>query len=127
MLMSPAFNVGKALVEAQDRATHAANLKARESARDALDHTLLTLAQQVERLTLVCEAMWSLIQQRTDLSERDLSQRVKDLDLEDGVRDGKHSKPPVDCPDCGNMVCRKFNRCLFCGYTLPEESVFDTI
>lgn len=121
------FDTGKARVEAADWAAYVTKLKASESAQDTLGHTVLPLIQQVERLTLVCEAMWSLIQEHTGVSEQDLSQRVTDLDLEDGVIDGKHTKTPVDCPDCGSKVCRTFSRCLFCGYKAPEDSAFDTI
>lgn len=125
--MKGIYNVGQALQEAEDWSVHVANLRARETTQDALEQTVLPLIRQVERLSLVCEAMWTLIQERTDLSDRDLSQRVTDLDLEDGVKDSRHGKLPVDCPDCGSKVCRKFNRCLFCGYVLPAGSAFDTV
>ncbi len=125
--MQAIYNVGRAMIEAQDWSNHVANLNARDTSEGTIEHTVLPLIHQVERLTLVCEAMWSLIQEKTTLSEADLSQRVTDLDMADGVKDNKHSKAPVDCPDCGSKVCRKFGRCLFCGYRPPEETVFDTI
>ena len=47
------------------------------------------LEERVERLSLVCMAMWSLIQDKTDLTEKDLLNRVEQLDLMDGEADGK--------------------------------------
>ena len=120
-------NVGRAMQEAVDQSFHAANMYARDKAQDELTQTIGPMLQNMERLTLVCEAMWSLMQERTNLTEEDLSQRVTDLDMADGVKDNKHTRGPLDCPDCGSKVCRKFSRCLFCGFKSPEESAFDTV
>jgi len=88
---------------------------------------MLPLVEHVERLALLCEAMWALIREKTNLSEEDLSKKMTELDLEDRVIDNKHNKPPMDCPECGSKVCRKFGRCLFCGYKPDNTSAFETI
>ena len=40
-----------------------------------------SLEDRLERLALTCMAMWSLIQSETKLTEDDLLQRVKEIDL----------------------------------------------
>jgi hypothetical protein len=96
-------------------------------AQKTTEETYLAHAKRQDKLGLVCQAMWSLIQERTGLTERDLLDRVTELDLKDGVLDGKYTKPPVDCPKCGAKMSRKFNRCLFCGEEYSEGSAFDTV
>ena len=96
-------------------------------ARGAVDPAYLPYITQLDRLGLVCRAMWTLLQERTGLTERELLERVTELDLRDGVPDGKYTRPPVDCAKCGSKVSRKFGRCLFCGTPYTEGSAFDTV
>jgi hypothetical protein len=104
-----------------------AKLEAQITAQQAIDQTYVPYVKQLEKLGLVCQAMWSLIQERTDLTDADLLNRITELDLKDGVLDGKYTKPPVDCPKCGSKMSRKFNRCLFCGQACTDGSAFDTV
>lgn len=112
--------------EARDAAKDA-KFEAQITAQQAIDQTYLPYVKQLDKLGLVCQAMWSLIQEKTNLTERDLLDRVTELDLKDGVLNGKYLKPPVDCPKCGSKMSRKFNRCLFCGEEYTEGSAFDTV
>ena len=101
--------------------------EALQAARDEAALTQRIYVEQLARLGLVCQAMWTLIRERTDLTEKDLLTRVTELDSRDGVLDGRYVKPPIECSKCGAKVARKFNRCLFCGQPSPEASAFDTV
>lgn len=101
--------------------------EAQSTARKEVGDAYLEHSNRLDKLSLICEAMWSLVQERTGLTERDLLERVTELDLKDGVLDGKYTKPAVDCPKCSSKMCRKFNRCLFCGEEYTEGSPFDTV
>ena len=82
--------------------------------------------RELNKLTLICYAMWTLIEEETNLTERDLMGRITELDLKDGELDGKYTAPPLECPNCDAMVSKKFNRCLFCGTETPKRSIFDS-
>jgi len=84
-------------------------------------------AEHLDKLLLICQAMWELVKKKTDLKDEDLLKMVTELDLKDGKPDGKYTKPPADCPKCGAKICRKFNRCLFCGQEYPQGSAFDMV
>lgn len=84
-------------------------------------------AEHLDKLLLICQAMWELIKEKTDLKDEDLLKMVTELDLKDGKPDGKYTKPPVDCPKCGAKICRKFNRCFSCGQEYSEGSAFDMV
>lgn len=83
--------------------------------------------QRVDQLLLVVQAMWTLLQEKTGLTDAELMARVTELDARDGTADGRVTRPPVKCAKCGAMVARKFNRCLFCGEPYAAGSAFDTV
>jgi hypothetical protein len=114
------------ITEARDAAEDA-KFSARVAAQQSIEQTYAPYVQQLDKLGLVCQALWTLLQERTGLTERDLLDRVTELDLKDGVLDGRYTKPPVDCPKCGAKMSRTFNRCLFCGEAYAGGSAFDTV
>jgi hypothetical protein len=83
--------------------------------------------QRVDQLLLVVQAMWTLLQEKTGVTDAELVARVTELDARDGSADGRVTKPPVACAKCGAAVARKFNRCLFCGEPYKAGSAFDTV
>ncbi len=85
------------------------------------------LDERIDQLLLVVQAMWTLVQEKTGLTDAELLARVTELDAKDGTRDGRITRPPVKCAKCGAAVARKFNRCLFCGEPYKEGSAFDTV
>jgi hypothetical protein len=101
--------------------------EATEYASRVVAHANVPHAEHLDKLLLICQAMWELVKEKTDLKDEDLLKMVTELDLKDGKPDGKYTKPPVDCPKCGAKICRKFNRCFFCGQEYSEGSVFDTV
>jgi hypothetical protein len=101
--------------------------EAQEKAHEVVEQGFASQIKRIDKLNLICQAIWTLIKERTDLTDKDLLKMVTELDLKDGVLDGKYTKPPVDCPKCGAKMCRKFNRCLFCGEEYSEGSAFDTV
>jgi hypothetical protein len=83
--------------------------------------------QRVDQLVLVVQAMWTLLQEKTGLTDAELLARVTELDTHDGAMDGRLTRPPVKFAKCGAAVARKFNRCLFCGEPYTAGSAFDTV
>jgi len=84
------------------------------------------LEDRVARLAMVCSAMWSLIQEQTDLTEEDLMARVQEMDVQDGVADGKVTKKVGRCPHCGRPMSARRQRCMYCGKDRPKSSAFDS-
>ncbi len=85
------------------------------------------LEDRVDRLALICMAMWSLIQSETNLTEDDLLERVKQIDLTDGVADGKITRHVARCGQCDRPVSSRHTRCIYCGSWQLVASAFDTI
>ena len=89
----------------------------------------LRLEARVDKLTLICMALWTLLKDATNLTDEQLAQRVKEIDLSDGRLDGKISHTVHNCPKCNRVLSQKHKRCLYCGYELPqkESGPFDEV
>jgi hypothetical protein len=97
---------------------------ARSKAGDAAS-SARQLEQRLEQLTLACMAMWSLLREKTNLTEEDLMQRVKQIDLADGQEDGKVRTQTVQCPQCNRTMSRRHDKCIYCGSAKPSATAFD--
>ena len=86
------------------------------------------LEGRVDRLAMICCAMWTILQSQTDLSDEELVRMVQDLDLSDGSLDGKARIRQVsNCTACGRPVAARHIRCLYCGATRCDRTPFDAV
>ena len=95
---------------------------ARAAQRDAVD----ALHDRLDRLTMLCEAMWMLLKDETGYTEEDLEARLYDLDMSDGARDQRKRTEPQRC-QCGAMVHPRSPHCVFCGDDAPDRPAFDAV
>jgi len=105
----------------------ASQAAAASSSAGAARRDLAHLEDRVERLALITMAMWSLLQDKTNLTEDDLLERVKTLDLMDGTPDGKATKGVSKCHQCQRTLNARHLRCLYCGAEKPAGSAFDRL
>ena len=82
---------------------------------------------RLNRLTLICMALWDLIREQTELTEEDLLERVRKIDLMDGREDGKAKRQIAKCPQCARTMSPRHKRCMYCGAEGLELSAFDTV
>ena len=82
------------------------------------------LRQELDRTTLVVQAMWELLKKKHGETEEDLLHMIDAVDLLDGKLDGKPSRLPENCPDCTRPVSVVTNTCFFCGTEVKRVKVF---
>ena len=99
--------------------------KSTSGTADASD--LRYLEDRVDRLSLICMAMWSLMQDKTNLTEQDLMDRVKMIDLMDGKADGKATKTVSKCTRCDRPMNVRHKKCIYCGHAKLISSAFDAL
>ncbi len=97
-----------------------------QKAEDALD-AVKDLEQRVDRLALLNMALWSLLREKTGLTDEDLTRRVAELDAADGQPDGRRTPTVEECPECGRTLSLKHRKCLFCGHAPAETDPFDRV
>lgn len=98
-------------------AAHAAERAGREAKRTA-DRTSRAqdeLEERVESLALTCQALFEILAERTGVTQDQLAAKIEEIDLRDGVKDGKFRPQPLVCSDCGRRTARKRDRCMYCG------------
>lgn len=82
------------------------------------------LDDKVNRLALICRAMFELMQASSGVTEDQLKAKIVEIDLRDGEADGKVTARAKRCPKCGAMISPQMGRCLFCGYQDDSASAF---
>jgi hypothetical protein len=82
------------------------------------------LNEKVDRLALLCRAMFELMQQTSGITEDQLKAKVVEIDLRDGQADGRVTPKPKQCPKCSAMISPHFGRCLFCGWRDESSARF---
>jgi len=81
----------------------------------------LEVEDRLQRLSLACEAMWSLLRDKFGVTDEELLNRLNELDLSDGQLDGKVRKPAVACPKCGRTIARRNPTCMYCGQPIMQD------
>lgn len=100
--------------------------KAGEQAVEALttaktnQQELAWLKKQVQKQSLVAEALWNLVKSKLSLSDQELLDAVKQI--EETVR----NQPKVAelCANCGRAIQENRTTCIYCGHAVPRIGVF---
>jgi hypothetical protein len=80
------------------------------------------LEADVERLMMMTEALWGILKEQLNYTDDELLKRVQEIDMRDGVLDGKVSKSaPKKCSACDRTVMKKRPKCLYCGHLNTAE------
>ena len=109
-----------------DRERRDADIKRKEVARHSREHQV-DLERRLEKLSLICRAMWTLVQERSNISEKELLTRTTEIDLLDGRADGRVSVPARECETCRHTIAPRHERCLYCGGKKLVDSVFESV
>lgn len=96
----------------------------RRRASDLFREDYLHLEHRVEKLSLICRALWEFINQQHGLTEEDLLKRVKEIDARDGSVDGHIEAKVFPCKKCGHNVNSRHPACVYCGYRDPKADLF---
>ena len=120
--MAGHYASSRASREATDRAASASDA-AREARYAASD-----VERRLDKLSMVCMAMWSILQEKVKVTEEDLMERVKQIDLMDGEVDGKMKKRELaKCSQCGRIMSPRHPHCIYCGADKLNVGAFDDV
>ena len=97
-----------------------ASLKSRNNSGD-----ISRLEERIDTLSLATHAMWDILSKNHGYTENDLLSRMEEIDLRDGVKDGKLSaENSQNCPDCGHRLKKRRSNCYWCGTNLSDGNPF---
>lgn len=101
--------------EARNRASQYNNITTRNDLRE--------MRHQVERLSLLNQALWEIIQDRLQVTDAELERIANDIDMRDGVADGKiTTTAAMRCPKCNRVSNAKHYKCLYCGQLFEKPA-----
>jgi hypothetical protein len=70
-------------------------------------------------------AMWSILEEKLGVTEAQLAERVREIDMRDGKLDGRYAPEAMECPKCKRTMSVRHNRCMYCGEgALRKKGVF---
>lgn len=82
------------------------------------------LEQKVDALSLACMAMWEFLAREQGLTIVELERKIEEIDLRDGIRDGKLNPYATKCKACGHRLNPKRSDCFYCGEKLVKAGPF---
>ena len=73
--------------------------------------------KNLEHLYWVVHAMWELLGERAGLTDADLEDRIREIDLRDGRIDGQDATETAiqECRNCGKAIPAGQVKCQWCG------------
>lgn len=85
-----------------------------------------SIERKLDRAVLLNQAIWSLIKQQTSLTETDLMQEIRRIDMLDGQLDGK-SAETKKCNKCSTILAASAVTCYQCGAKNSVDSAFHSL
>lgn len=85
---------------------------------------VVALEDRFEKLLMVCQAQWALLQQATHLTEEELLEKIREIDLSDGLLDGRVRVGITQCTKCDRTLGTRHARCLYCGAPRDDDHAF---
>ena len=82
------------------------------------------LEDQLDSLSLICQAMWELLSEHLDDPTSQLNEKVHEIDVRDGKVDGKMRRVATTCSECNRSLHARHRRCMYCGHEMPQETIF---
>jgi hypothetical protein len=79
------------------------------------------LREHVERLALLNQSLWELLRDKLRVTDADLEKKIQEVDLRDGMADGKMSRHPLRCPQCGRISNSRHKKCLYCSLEFQSD------
>jgi hypothetical protein len=110
----------------QQAILHQAEAKATDAAADSREvrDEMRFVADAIDRVLLLNRAMWELLSERTNLTEKDLVAKVTEVDLRDGKADGRLRTDVRKCAQCGRTLQKRHLKCLYCGASETGQDPF---
>jgi len=83
------------------------------------------LEARMDRLSIITQALWELINEKTSLTESDIEAKITDIDIRDGRKDGKITGRPTSCPKCARPAHTRQRTCPYCGEALSKGHIVE--
>lgn len=97
-------------ISSSNRVANNADIKSNRNIKE-----IRVLEEKIDALALITHSMWELLEEKTNVTVKELETKIEQIDLRDGKLDGKKSEYVAICPDCGHKVNKGRTNCFWCG------------
>ena len=94
-----------------------------KSTAQADGQRIKVLEANLAKSLMICETLWELLRDEHGWTDHELHKKLYEVDMRDGVLDGKNQRKAVKCSDCGHTVSARHPACIYCGKVI-DTSVF---
>jgi hypothetical protein len=77
--------------------------------------------ERIDELAIIIRGMWALMEEQGVTPEQ-LMAKIEEIDLEDGIADGKITQRPTSCPSCDAKVAAGLSSCQYCGASVSPTN-----
>ena len=109
------FHQNKKISDAQSKAQSASDKV------ESINDRLSLQDRKIEMLILVNQAIVELLVKKCRVSEDEILEQIEEIDLRDGIKDGKISNGCRKCFKCDRNYNHRLNKCLYCGYVYDSN------
>ena len=81
------------------------------------------LAAEVHHLKLLMESVWSLLKEKTKLSDKELKKELKVTQLKHA--EAAATSEPGKCTKCKKALALESTKCIFCGTIQEKDKLFE--
>ena len=78
--------------------------------------------KKLDNLILITQAIWELLEE-SGMTESQLEKKIQEIDMRDGIEDGKVGHGLDACPECGKKPKIRRANCFWCGAKLPAGNI----
>jgi hypothetical protein len=90
---------------------------------DRFEHRLSEIERRADRLALAAQALWEILRERLELNDEIVFAKMLEIDMRDGVADGKIRPRIMNCTSCGRPINSAKPKCIYCGITNESEHI----
>ena len=106
----------------EQNASLASRLSLKRSSEAVQEDRVAELEQEVGELALLSKTLMRILLEKGVCTGREIEDMMHQVDLEDGVADGRVTKNAArvagKCPECNRPVDAHRKRCFYCGHEL---------
>lgn len=83
------------------------------------------LESKIDGLALICQALLEVLQEKTNISDSEIEQKIKEIDIRDGREDGRMTGKVSPCPKCSRPAHTRQRTCMYCGTEILEGNTVE--
>ena len=92
---------------------------------ERLHNEVLRLESKIDGLAMICQALFEILRDKGGISQEEVEEKIREIDLRDGREDGRIAGRPTECPQCRRPAHTRQRVCMYCSAAIPGGMLVD--